>query len=70
MSSEFIPGFAISLTICMLIALFAMFGRIVRRAGYSRAWALTMLVPGLNILMLWFFAFAVWPVTLPRGGRG
>jgi hypothetical protein len=45
----------------------AIFGRIASRAGYSRWWALTMLVPILNLVMLWVFAFTMWPVTKPRG---
>jgi uncharacterized membrane protein len=48
-------------------ALVAVFGRILNRAGYSRWWLLTMVVPVLNLIMLWVFAFASWPVTRPRG---
>ena len=35
--------------------------RIVRRAGYSGWWTLGILVPGLNIVLLWIFAFSEWP---------
>ena len=48
-------------------AFVAVFGRIVNRAGYSRWWLLTMVVPLLNVIMLWIFAFAVWPVAGPHG---
>ncbi|HZI83395.1 MAG TPA: hypothetical protein VFF44_05735 [Casimicrobiaceae bacterium] len=48
-------------------AFVAVFGRIVNRAGYSRWWLLTMLVPVLNLIMLWVFAFADWPATKLRG---
>ena len=47
--------------------LLAIFGRIASRAGYSHWWALIILVPMLNVLMLWIFAFAIWPVMKPRG---
>ena len=47
-------------------AFVAVFGRIVNRAGYSRWWLLTLFVPLLNLIMLWVFAFASWPVTTPR----
>ena len=47
-------------------AFVAVFGRILNRAGYSRWWLLTMVVPLLNLIMLWVFAFASWPVTKPR----
>jgi hypothetical protein len=48
-------------------AFVAVFGRIVNRAGYSRWGLLTMVVPLLNLIMLWVFAFASWPVTVPHG---
>jgi uncharacterized membrane protein YhaH (DUF805 family) len=59
----------IALVILVLIvwAFVAVFGRVLNRAGYSRWWLLTMLVPVLNLIMLWVFAFANWPVTKSRG---
>ena len=35
--------------------------RIVRKAGYSGAWALLLLVPLVNVILLWVFAFIRWP---------
>jgi len=35
--------------------------RIVTKAGYSGWWALITLVPGINIVMLFVFAFSDWP---------
>ena len=56
------------LVIALLIwAFVVVFGRILNRAGYSRWWLLTMFVPILNLIMLWVFAFADWPVTKSRG---
>ncbi len=40
--------------------------RIVSKAGYAGAWSLLVLVPGLNILMLWVFAFSRWPTETRR----
>jgi hypothetical protein len=37
------------------------FRPIVNKAGYSGWWALTMLVPLVNLIMIWVFAFAKWP---------
>ena len=53
--------------VLVIWAFVAIFGRIVNRAGYSRWWLLTMFLPVLNLIMLWIFAFADWPVTTPRG---
>lgn len=35
--------------------------RISRKAGFSGWWSLLMLVPLVNIVMIWVFAFADWP---------
>ena len=35
--------------------------KIVSKAGYSGAWSLLMLIPLVNIIMLWVFAFSSWP---------
>jgi hypothetical protein len=40
--------------------------RIISKAGYSSAWALLWLVPLVNIVALWVFAFADWPVRRSR----
>jgi len=41
--------------------------RIVSRAGYSGAWSLLALVPLLNVILLWVFAFVRWPIEKPGG---
>ena len=51
----------------VLVILFALLPvwpawRICRRAGYSGAWALTLLVPAVGIIFMWVFAFSRWPV--------
>jgi hypothetical protein len=63
---SFFIGFIILLAVLILWAFVAVFGRIVNRAGYSRWWLVAMLVPVLNLVMLWIFAFADWPVSKPR----
>jgi predicted ABC-type exoprotein transport system permease subunit len=37
-------------------------GRIVSRTGASGWWALLACVPLVNLVALWFFAFAVWKI--------
>ena len=46
----------------LLWVFIAVFGRILQRTGYSRWWLLTLLVPIVNVIMVWVFAFAEWPV--------
>ncbi|MEE8333289.1 MAG: hypothetical protein V3R85_05530 [Alphaproteobacteria bacterium] len=41
--------------------------RILRKAGLSGWWCLVTLVPGVNLIMIWVFAFARWPALEPRG---
>ena len=37
------------------------FWRIASKAGYSGAWSLVAIIPLVNIIFLWVFAFANWP---------
>jgi hypothetical protein len=37
--------------------------RIIQRAGFSGWWTLITLVPGLNLLALWYFGFGPWPAV-------
>ena len=36
--------------------------KILRKAGYSGWWVVASLVPLLNVIMFWVFAFARWPL--------
>jgi uncharacterized membrane protein YhaH (DUF805 family) len=38
-----------------------MAARVLRRAGFSRWWALRVLVPVVNLIGLWLFAYVRWP---------
>ena len=35
--------------------------RILSRAGFNGAWCLLMIVPILNLIAVWVFAYAKWP---------
>lgn len=35
--------------------------KIVSKAGYNGAWSLLMLIPLVNLIMLYVFAFNTWP---------
>lgn len=35
--------------------------RIAKKAGFHGAWSLLLLVPLLNVVILWVFAFVRWP---------
>jgi hypothetical protein len=51
--------------ILILLILFiipvVVFGPVAKKAGYSRWWSLTMIIPLVNLIMLWVFAFVKWP---------
>ena len=38
--------------------------RILQKAGFDGWWVLVLLIPVVNIFMIWIFAFTRWP-TLP-----
>lgn len=44
--------------VALLVWLFA---RIARKAGFSGWWSLLMLVPVVNVVLVWVFAFVQWP---------
>lgn len=45
---------------------FWMMVRILNKAGYSGWWSLLMVIPLVNIVMIWVFAFADWPALRGR----
>jgi uncharacterized membrane protein YhaH (DUF805 family) len=58
--AELLPLMLISvLTLWMTV-------RILHKAGYSGWWSLLMLIPLLNIAVIWVFAFADWPALKAR----
>lgn len=66
MESDSLLGFAI---IGMFSAICIVpFARIFQRAGRTGWWALLMLIPLVNLVVLWVFAFAEWP-TLDHGSK-
>lgn len=40
--------------------------KIVSKAGYSGWWCLLLLIPVVNLVMIWVFAFSRWPATQYR----
>ena len=42
--------------------------RVAQRAGFSAAWGLIVLVPLVNLVFLWVFAFTDWPALPNRPG--
>jgi len=59
LSSMSVTGYA--LIIIGLLVLLGIFGQILKKAGYSRLWALLLVVPGLNLILIWVFSFLNWP---------
>lgn len=56
-------GFALWLGVVVLFLW--LYGRILMRAGFSGWWALLALIPLVNLVMLWVFAFIDWPALGP-----
>ncbi|MGR9051609.1 MAG: hypothetical protein ACU84J_03090 [Gammaproteobacteria bacterium] len=51
------------LVIAVLFALFVLWlgTRILDKAGFEKTWVLCLLIPIVNIIMIWVFAFSRWP---------
>jgi uncharacterized membrane protein YhaH (DUF805 family) len=56
----------LALPLAIIAFFFWMMVRILNKAGYSGWWSLLMLVPLVNIVMVWVFAFANWPALNAR----
>ena len=54
------------LLIAIIALFFWMMVRILHKAGYSGWWSLLMIIPLVNIVMVWVFAFANWPALKAR----
>jgi uncharacterized membrane protein YhaH (DUF805 family) len=64
------PSLVTLLGLVLLTVPMVMIARVLRRAGYSPWWALLVLVPLVNLIALWVFAYARWPAVdgAPRHG--
>ena len=47
--------------LAFLVGWLLLLGRISSKAGFSKWWALLALVPVINVIFLWVFAFIQWP---------
>jgi len=59
----------------MLVVIFSGFilwlgTRILDKAGFHKAYVLFLLLPVVNIIMLWYFAFSKWPNSKPDAKNG
>ena len=60
---SFLP-YVITTLVVMLPA-----SEILRKAGYSRWWVLLLLIPLVNFIGLFLFAFSQWPILKQRNRR-
>jgi predicted PurR-regulated permease PerM len=42
--------------------------KLLRRTGHNAAWSLLSIIPGLNVIAFWLFAFKPWPTGKTRAG--
>ena len=54
----------IGLLAAMIVISVVAIVRIVQRAGYNGWWVLIIVVPIVNMLALWYFAFGPWPAYM------
>jgi len=57
-----LPELAVVLLILGLV--FAIYGQIFHKAGYSRLWCLCIVVPLVNLVVLLWLAYSKWPVEI------
>lgn len=47
--------------LAVLLIPIVVFGPIAIKAGFSRWWSLILIVPFVNVIAIWIFAFIEWP---------
>ena len=64
-------SYPISVTFLILFWLFWLaiilvpFGKLLKRTGHSAAWCFVFIIPFVNLIALWIFAFKHWPTNTP-----
>ncbi len=59
-----LPGSMVSILVVMVVGLILWVvpcWKIFRKAGFSGWWSLALLIPGINVFMMYYLAFADWP---------
>ena len=65
-----VPELVVILVILALLSIPVwLWTRIVHKAGFSKDWGLVAVIPLLNLVMLWVFAYATWPNVDARSSR-
>ncbi len=54
----------------LLLVFLVPYVMIIKKAGYSGWWVLVTFIPLVNLIMLWVFALARWPVEQRAAGIG
>lgn len=57
------------LILLLLLLLFWPWAIILKKAGYSRLWVLLAVVPLVNYIALWVFAYSNWPALKSAADR-
>jgi hypothetical protein len=63
-------GIGLIVALVFTVIMIVPYVMIIRKAGYSGWWVLTLFVPIVNLIMLWVFALARWPVEDRASGVG
>jgi len=56
----------IALTVLFAAFILWLGSRILDKAGVHKAWVFCLLIPVVNIIMVWVFAFSHWPNLKPE----
>jgi len=52
---------SITLILVLIAVPVLVFGPVSKKAGFSRWWSLLLVVPLVNLIVIWVFAFMQWP---------
>jgi hypothetical protein len=57
----------LALILCMFLPTIWASSLVLKKAGFSRWWACLLLLPVVNLVAIWVFAFIRWPALSAKG---
>jgi energy-coupling factor transporter transmembrane protein EcfT len=62
------PWRILVIVVLVILAVIPML-KILQRMGYSRWWVIVGVISPLNIIGLWYLAYAGWPTEIPKNSK-
>jgi uncharacterized membrane protein YhaH (DUF805 family) len=55
----------LAVIVLIVLILTTIYRPIIKKAGYSGWWAILIIIPVVNVILIWVFALVTWPAEAP-----